>query len=230
MIELFHLTLDPYSRAVRLILAEYGLPIRLTEEPVWERREDFLTLTPDGAVPVLSIDAGVVLCGAGPIGEYLAETRGANNLGWRLLPGDAVQKAEVRRLVHWCDAKFNDEVTRNIVFEKIYKRYWPKDLGGGSPVAKVVNAGTSNLRHHLSYFEHLLASRNWLAGNDMTWADIAAAAHISTLDYLGHVPWDSFRSAKDWYVRIKSRPSFRPLLADRVPGYLPVSHYDDLDF
>jgi len=72
--------------------------------------------------------------------------------------------------------------------------------------------------------------RRWLAGENFSLADITAAAHLSTLDYLGDVPWDNHEPAKEWYARIKSRPSFRPLLADHIPGAPPPKHYADLDF
>ena len=54
--------------------------------------------------------------------------------------------------------------------------------------------------------------------------------NLSALDYFGEVPWAEFPAAAEWYVRMKSRPSFRSLLADRVPGQPPVSHYAELDF
>ena len=69
-----------------------------------------------------------------------------------------------------------------------------------------------------------------MAGEDYSLADIAAAAHLSTVDYLGDVPWTEHEEAKDWYARIKSRPSFRSLLEDNIPGVPPPKHYADLDF
>ena len=60
--------------------------------------------------------------------------------------------------------------------------------------------------------------------------DIAAAAHFSCLDFLDEMPWRDYPAIKDWYQKIKSRPTFRPLLGDRQPGLRPPRHYADLDF
>ncbi len=88
----------------------------------------------------------------------------------------------------------------------------------------------SNLRYHLSYLSYLADQRKWLAGDDFSIADLVAAAHFSVLDYLGEVAWEDYPVAKGWYARLKSRPSFRSLLADRIPGTPPPLHYTDLDF
>ena len=116
--------------------------------------------------------------------------------------------------------------------EKILKR-----LNRGTPDSDAIRAGKTNITGHMNYMEWLLKQRNWLAGEIFTMADFAAAAQLSVLDYIGEVPWDKsdngaliFEETKNWYARIKSRPSFRPLLTDRIPGILPVSHYGDLDF
>jgi glutathione S-transferase len=64
----------------------------------------------------------------------------------------------------------------------------------------------------------------------MSLADVAAAAHLSCIDYIGDVPWEAYELAKNWYARIKSRPSFRSILADHIAGMPPPKHYADLDF
>jgi glutathione S-transferase len=94
----------------------------------------------------------------------------------------------------------------------------------------VVRAALHNLRYHLDYISYLMESRSWLAGDELTLADLTAAAHLSCLDYVGDVPWGQYPLAKEWYVRLKSRPSFRPILADHVPGMPPPKLYANLDF
>ena len=86
------------------------------------------------------------------------------------------------------------------------------------------------LRDHLDYIGHLADHHTWLAGDQLSLADLAAAAHISAVDYFGDIPWADYPVAKSWYQRMKSRPSFRPLLADTVRGMAPAAHYADLDF
>ena len=222
MRKLYHLWLDPFSRKVRLVLGEKGMDFELIVEKVWERREGFLRLNPAGEVPVLVEENGNVISGATAISEYLDEI----HPNPPLLGASALERAEVRRLCHWFDSKFNREVTVNLVEEKITKRF----LGLGSPDSKAIRAGLSNVKHHLDYITYLVERRDWLAGDRISLADLTAGAHLSSVDYLGDVPWESYPLVKDWYVRIKSRPGFRQLLHDMIPGVAPPKYYADLDF
>lgn len=219
---LYHFWLSPASRKVRLILREKTLDFELTLERPWERRHEFLALNPAGEVPVLVEPDGTTIVGGSVIPEYLEEVYPE-----RTLLGTTVRdRAETRRLVAWFDEKFQREVTANLVEEKMVKRY----LGQGEPNSLSIRAGYQNIKTHLDYIGYLLERRNYLAGESFSLADLAAAAHLSCLDYLGDVPWERYPPAKDWYARIKSRPSFRSLLQDHVPGATPPKHYGDLDF
>lgn len=202
----------------------------LTEERVWERRRGFLMLNPAGHTPVLVEENVLPVPGADVIAEYLDETRGLVLGDRRLLPDDPMSRIEVRRLTDWFNRKFYEEVTHYLVAEKVHKRYMPQEAGGGAPEGAILRAARANVRYHLKYVGHLLGQRNWLAGDRLTHADLAAAAHLSVCDFLGDVPWGEDENAKQWYARLKSRPSFRPLLADRVLGMTPSQHYTDLDF
>jgi glutathione S-transferase len=218
---LYHWLLSPASRKVRVVLAEKNLDFTMKAEKPWERRPEFLALNPAGEVPVL-IDSDNVLAGTDAIVEYLDEVYRE-----KILIGiNPLDRAEVRRLVAWFDVKMNREVIENLVGEKMMKRM----LGEGQPNSQAIRAGHANLPHHLDYIGYLVDRRRWLAGDHFSLADITAAAHLSTLDYMGDVPWDQHELAREWYARIKSRPSFRAILADHVPGLPPPKHYADLDF
>jgi glutathione S-transferase len=230
MISLYHHPLCPHSRFVRLLLGEYGIEPELIEENVFERRRDFLILDPAGQTPVLVEPPGIVVPGAGTIAEYFDETRGLALGKHRLLPENPAARVEVRRLVDWFGQKFFDEVTNWLVTEKVYKRYMPRERGGGAPDMDLVRAARANIRTHMRYINYLAGSRKWLAGDRLSHADLAAAAQLSCVDFLGDVPWDENETAKLWYSRVKSRPAFRSLLADRLPGLTPGPVYADLDF
>jgi glutathione S-transferase len=219
---LYHQWLSPACRKVRIVLAEKKLDFELRLEAVWEQRPEFLALNPAGDVPVLVESDGLVLTDATAIAEYLEETVAEP----ALLAGSAAERAEVRRLVGWFDGKFECEVTRNLVGEKVMSRLTRR----GHPDSGAIRAGHASIRAHLEYISWLTERRNWLAGDRLTLADITAAAHLSCVDYLGDVPWDAFEEAKTWYARVKSRPSLRPILADAIPGLPPVQAYADLDF
>jgi len=218
------------SRFIRLIVGEYGQSVEFVEEKPWARRPEFLKINPSGSLPVLVEPDGDPICGGIVIGEFLDETMGAMMRERRLVPENPHARAEMRRLVEWFLTKMENEVGRYLIGERVYKQLIGNEEGGGPPDAATIRAGRANLKNHLQYLGWLAASRNWLAGSKFTYADVAAAATLSVLDYLGEVPWESEPAAKDWYARVKSRPSFRPLLSDKIPGLPPVSHYIDLDF
>lgn len=230
MLTLFQHPLCPLSRYVRLIFNEYGIQLRLLEERFWERREEFLLLNPAGEIPVLVDDGQPPIPGAGIIAEYLEETRPSSNAEDRLLPPQAGQRVEVRRLANWFNDKFHAEVSGPLVTERVYKRHMTRDQGGGPPDTDVLRAARHNIRYHLGYIGWLVRTRDWLAGEQMSLADLAAAAHLSSCDYLGEVPWNEDEMAKNWYARVKSRPSFRPILADILAGVPASATYADLDF
>lgn len=219
---LYHLPLSPFSRKVRIALKEKGVEFQLVAEKVWERRPEFLQINPAGQVPVLVEPDGRVMADSQAICEYLDEVYPDRPL----IGFDPNGRAETRRLIGWFDGKFHQEVTRNLLGEKLEKRM----MGLGQPDSTLIRLGFANLAAHLDYVAELSERRRWLAGDDFSLADIAAAAQLSTLDYIGDVPWEDYAAAKDWYARVKSRPSFRPILADHIPGLPPPKHYADLDF
>jgi len=231
MLTVFHHPLCPRSRYVRLILNEYGIEARTLEERFWERREEFLLLNPAGEIPVLVVDGQPAIPGAAIIAEYIEETHPADDyLGDRLLPQRPAQRVEVRRLASWFNDKFYAEVSGPLVTERVFKRYMTQEQGGGPPDTEALRAARRNIRYHLAYIGWLVRTRDWLAGDRLSFADLAAAAHLSSMDYLGEVPWNEDEAAKHWYARVKSRPSFRPILADTLAGVPASKTYADLDF
>jgi glutathione S-transferase len=211
-------------------LSEYGYQTDLTEEQPWEKRRDFLALNPAATLPVYVDDSMRALCGASVISEYLDETNGVLKRERRLLAEDPFQRAEIRRLTEWFLLKMEADVTKPLVRERIFKLQMTAEQGGGAPDSKMLRLSRANIRQHMRYLSWLAGSRTYLAGDRLSYADLAAAAALSVLDYMGEIDWAEAPAAKDWYQRLKSRPSFRPLLAERVRGLTPVSHYADLDF
>lgn len=230
MPSLYHASFCPHSRFIRLAIAEMGMEATFEQETPWERRRDFLVMNPAGETPVLVEEGSFVVPGADVIAEYLDETRGLALGDRRLLPEQPAERVEVRRLVAWFNHKFFHEVSGPLTHEKINKRFMRPEEGGGSPEMGALRAARANVRYHLHYIGWLTQRRNWLAGDRLSYADLAAAAHLSCVDYLGDVNWSENEGARAWYARMKSRPGFRPLLAERVAGMKPPPCYADLDF
>ena len=222
---LYHFPLDPASRQVRLALGEKRLSFEDKVVRYWEQPDELAALNPSGLTPVLveeGPDGRLVLCESRATLDHLEERYPEP----ALLGREAADRAEARRLLQWFDRKFDYEVGSFLLHEKMEKRL----LGLGAPELAALRRGREALRAHMSYLEHLLAERDWLAGRRLSLADFAGAAHLSVIDYFGDVPWRDFSAVKTWYMTVKSRPCFRPLLADRWPGLAPAGHYDDLDF
>lgn len=230
MLTLYSHPFSPHCRFIRLILGEYDIGANEVVERPWERRRDFLLINPAGEIPVAVENEGPAICGATVIMEYLDETRGYRFPKKRLMPDGAEARAETRRLVAWFLDKMDKEAVAALVRERIYKMEMPADKGGGPPDSAAMRAARANLTHHIRYIGYLASARNWLAGPTLTFADLAAAAALSSVDYLGVVPWDQDIHARTWYARMKSRPSFRTLLADVARGLPPAANYVDLDF
>ena len=218
---LYHMPLSPFCRKVRLTLAEKRIEVELVEERYWEQSPDFIRRNPAGKVPVLRL-GNRTMSESQAICEYLDETVPNPPL----MPRDPEARYEVRRICAWFDDKFHREVTSMLLYERVNKKL----MGQGYPESRNVKAGASQIKYHLDYLNWLLETRRWLAGNEMTLADFSAAAHLSALDYISDVDWNRSAALKDWYAKIKSRPAFRSLLADQVPGFPPPAHYADLDF
>ncbi len=229
MLTLFHHPFYASCRMVRLALGEYGEETALIEEYPWSRRKEFLALNPAGTIPVLLAEGDHPIIGGTVIAEYLDETRGAFQRTKRLMAENSIERAEIRRLVDWYLVKMEGDVTRHLARERALKPLMGGN-GGSAPDSGAIRAARANVRQHLKYTNWLASTRDWLAGQRLSYADLAAAAGISILDYLGEVDWRDYEAARDWYSRMKSRPSFRPLLSDRVRGVPPASHYADLDF
>ena len=221
MLRLFHVPLSPFCRKVRLTLGEKRVEVELVEERFWEAGSDFLRRNPAGKVPVLRHE-GRMLAESQAICEYLDDL----HPNPPLIPRDAYERYEMRRLCAWFDDKFHHEVTANLLYERVNKKL----MGKGYPDSQKIKTGAQRIKFHLDYMGWLLERRRWLAGNELTLADFAAAAHLSCLDYISDVDWDRAPGLREWYAKIKSRPAFRPLLADQVPGFPAAHHYADLDF
>lgn len=231
MRQLYHFPLCPFSRKVRVVLGEKKLDATLIYEPVWKRRAEFLLYNPAGTVPVLIENILTdprkppqehVLAHSEAICQYLDEAYSERSL----MGSDYFFRAEVNRLIGWFDEKFFLEVSGPLLYEKVFKRL----IGQGGPDSSRLRKALGLIESHLTYINTLVRDRYWLAGDAFSIADIAAAAHLSTIDYFGNVQWDQYKEAKEWYARLKCRPSFRGLLSDRLPGLPPAAIYEDLDF
>jgi glutathione S-transferase len=222
MWQLYQFPLCPFSRKLRLLMGEKNIAYELVREYPWEGRDGFWQLNPAGCTPVLH-DAGrkVALSDSQAICEFLEETVERNPM----INGSALQRAEIRRLVALFDDNFYADVTEPALYEKMKKRLVLRQ----SPDGQVLRQMSRLLHGHLDYIDWLVDNRQWLAGPQLSLADLTCAAHLSVVDYLGAVDWKGHEQARDWYMVVKSRPSFRPLLSEKMEGLPPPREYASLD-
>lgn len=225
MYRLYHHPICPFSRKVRVHLAAKEIGCELVQENFWERRKEFIAMNPACTVPVMFDNSNAtVVVNSSVIIEYIEEK---HNKTKSFLGDSPSQRAEVRRIQYWFDEKFHQEVGKFILNERYFGRYL---TASKSPNSEILRVARRNLNIHLSYIEYLLESRRYLAGDQITVADFAAAGQISSLDYFGDINWHHYQPAKDWYSMIKSHKIFNEILKDRIPGISPAEWYSKLDF
>lgn len=217
-------------RFARLVLAEHAIDAELVVEPFWDARPQFVAVNPSLTLPMAYDGERGPLVGAEVLMEYVDERYGETRPAHRLMPPDPFQRAEVRRLVYWFTQKFEEEVAGPLVTERILKIEMPSKRGGGAPDSAALRIARQNVVAHFHYLGSLAIGRKWIAGDTFSFADLAAAAALSVVDYLGEAPWSADPAVKAWYQKLKSRPSFRPLLSDKARLVAPAPHYADLDF
>jgi glutathione S-transferase len=223
MWQLYQFPLCPFSRKVRLLLAEKGVAHELVRESPWLQRDEFADLNPSGQTPVLVEESrGYVLIDSKAICEYFEETIDRSPM----IPGTAPNRAEVRRLVAWFDERLFGDVVHPLMEERMRKRLVSRE----PPDTRTLRDAMAAANGHLDYIDYLLDHRRWLGGAVLSLADLAAAAHLSVADYLGGIDWRGHKQTNDWYAVMKSRPSFRPLLGERMEVIAPPPHYDKVDF
>ncbi len=224
MIKLLHHKLDPNSRLIRLILSEYEIEVELEEASHFKRTKNLVEHDALATTPILLVKNNSPIIGALAIIHYIEENFQFDKIS--LIPKDIAARAETWRLYELIMGKFNDEISRYIIEEKIGK----KEQKLGAPDPAILRVAKTNLNEQVKYFTYLFATRGWLASKNLTLADFALGAHFSCLDYLNNIEWAKMGEIKDWYAKIKSRPAFRSLLSDRIVGMPASKHYKDLDF
>jgi glutathione S-transferase len=222
MWQIYQFPLCPFSRKVRLLLSEKGIAYELVRENPWERREEFMEISHSGRTPTLRhAERGIVLVDSRAICEYFEETVDKNPM----INGTATNRAEIRRLVALFDEDFFNSVTGPLLQERMMKRIVLRQ----PPDSRRLREAMRLANEHLDYLDYLIDNRPWVAGATMSLADLAAAAQISVADYLGGIDWNGHEQAQGWYSVFKSRPSFRPLLNERMEVIHPPAHYADVN-
>ena len=197
---------------------------------IWKKSEAIFRLNPTGEVPILEnkntsdryVDSFI-------IAEFLVSMYNGDNelLIGELLSKDENIKAEIRRIEMLFDKNFYYESAKCILEEKVYNSFLDEKKMINNKKYKIAQ---KNMEKYLGYVDYLLNTRDFTAKNTFSLADISIASQISSLDYLGEINWTKYQKVKDWYRVIKSKPSFRPILEDKIEGFKPSKNYNNIDF
>ena len=221
MITLYHYYLCSSSRYIRLILEEHKISYQTQLENYWKPQKDFLELNPAGHLPVLVNEENFPVIGANACVEYIKDLELRSNF----FVENYKEKAEINRLVHWFEVIFKKEVFDPIIYEKVYSRI----VENITPNSENIRAALQNLDFHIQYFNYLLNNKNYFIKDELTYLDFLAAANFSVLDYLGLLNLKRHEYIREWYFKLKSRPSFRTLLKDQIVGLNPHENYKNMD-
>lgn len=219
---LYHHQLCPLSRQIRVLLKELNISHTTIREDYWLRRNEFIQKNPLGTVPVLEVNEKIIIVGNYSIIEYLNDTCD----DFYFMPEDILTRAEVRKYISRFNDKFYRDVTKVLTDEKMIRLL----MRAGEPRSNYIRAAKENLTRHLYFMDDILKTQSFIVSDKISCADIVAAAHLSVVDYFGEINWDGWEAIKNWYSVIKSRPSFQPILLDRIPGFNPPKYYSNLDF
>ncbi len=218
---LYQKKLSPFCFKVRMTLDEKGLEYHTINKDRTNDINDIKLMDPSGNLPILLDVENTVIAHHNVICEYLNDVYEIELYG-----KTAIETAEVKRMCFWFDEKFYSEVSKHLLNERLYKLY----EANSSPNGRIISIARSNIEAHLRYFSFILNNYDFIGGNFLSMADICGASHLAALDYLGEVPWNKFKDVKDWYAKIKSRPSFQSILKERIGNVIPPPHYSNLDF
>jgi len=220
MYTLHHYFLCPASRFIRLVLEEKKIKFNLQIEDYWDPQQSFLLMNPAGYFPILKSENGSPIVGPSVIMEYLEESYEKNFLFNKKF------NSEIRRLVFWFENIFKQDIIFPILNEKIYKRFNENK----NPDSNVLRKSIENLKFHLNYFNIMVGENDWLVGDKISYADIFFAANMSVLDYIDELNFQGFNEIKEVYYKVKSRPSFKKILIDRIVGINPGQNYKNFDY
>ncbi len=240
MLELYHAPISTCSQKVRMALCEKGLDWtdRLVDLQKGEQfAPDYVKLNPNAVVPTL-VDDGRALIESTLINEYVDD----QYPGVPLKPDRAAARHAMRLFTKQTDDQAQPAIA--VLTYAIGARPMllaqPKEqvmeMFAKIPLEAKRNARISVYEHgvaapevaaaiktFVALFKGMEARLNdhvWLAGPDISLADIAAMPYALRIDHLGLSPMireAGLPKLSDWYGRICARPSFEPAVTKYAP-------------
>ncbi|WP_042698987.1 glutathione S-transferase family protein [Azospirillum sp. B506] len=204
MIELYAFA-TPNSVKVPIALEEMGLsyvlkPVNIRQGE--QKAPDFLALNPNAKVPVL-VDGALVLTESAAILVHLAEKTG------RLLPPDGADRARVFEQLFFHASALSPAFGNAGFFKRL--------AAEPQPLAQA--RFTAEANRVLDRLDALLGERRFVAGGDLTIADIAHFGWLWRREFPG-MTLDGRPNLVRWLDAVAARPAVRRAIA-RIEALVP---------
>lgn len=205
MLKLGGFAISNYYNKAKIALLEKGIAFeeehcRTSQEPA------MLARSPMGKVPFLVLEDGSTLTESQAIVEYLEDLQPEP----RLMPADPLARARVRELIAHLE----------LDVELVARRAYPQAFFGGTISDGTKAAVERDLAKGIRSLLTMAKFSPWIAGDEFTLADCAAAVHlplvgIATKLVYGADVFDAHPQVKDYMKRVTERPSVRKVADDR---------------
>jgi glutathione S-transferase len=192
---------SPYTRKVRLVMLEKGIPHTYVVDPPRAPGSQVPRSNPLGRIPTLLLDDGTAVFDSAVICEYLDTL---NDTPVLIPRADAMARMRVRRWEALADGIMDSAVVVRVESMRPAEKQDPTTL------AVHGNAITRALEHAAGQ----LAPGAWCEGAEVTLADLALVSALLYLDL--RQPERDWRSQHPqlaaWAARIRGRPSVQATL------------------
>ncbi|WP_438391523.1 glutathione S-transferase family protein [Caballeronia sp. DA-9] len=210
--KLYDISGFPNPARIRIVLAEKGLDAQIEFVKVdlfaAEHKQDaFLAINPTGTVPVLELDDGTFISECVAITEYLDNLDGNPTLTGKTPKQKAV--------IHMMQKRADDQLIDAI---GIYFHHATPGLGARLEAYKSPEWAhrkewgeryLEKFVRGMQYFDSVLKSNAYVAGNDFSMADITVYAALMHAGAAGVVIPDDCTALLAWQAKMSERPSVK---------------------
>ncbi len=196
----------PYPARVRIALAEKGLLSQVEFIPVnlWKgehKKADFLAINYSGTLPVLELSDGTLIAECTAITQYL-DRQDQHPLLTGMTP---LEQGVIHMMTKRAEIEFLDAVS-------VYFHHATAGLGPEVELYQNpewgAKMGEKALRG-MHYFDRVLRSQPYVAGNTFSMADIAVTGGMIFAALVNLAIPEECEALKAWYLKIQQRPSYQ---------------------
>ena len=191
---------SPYAWRVWLALEHKQIAYALTTLSFSSgdlRKPEYLAINPNGAVPA-AMDGEFALSESNAILQYAADLSGSDTY----YPKNLKHRADINRWLLWEGSTWFPSCYVYLV------EYVVKPLLKAEPDQAVIDKEAPNWHRLAGILDARLAKTNWLAGDNVTIADIAVAAPVHVHKWQ-HLPLNEHTNLARWMADVERLPCWQ---------------------